>query len=236
MGYWFRAIQTLRKLAGVSATVLASHLSIFESDKRFRDFGRSYDKSFTSCSRTIYSLVRWCIFARFFPIAKKFDRRLNSAASQFQIFKTIQRLSHVILQLRNFAPWRHILSLSEQTPYTRYVPLWCLDMDTRLTLLVFCVGNPPITGGCPHKGPVKRNFYVFFDVSLINMLIKQSSWCWFGTPCRSYDVTVIPRMMHTNCRVWYMSVLHLSFQISSTLESGNLQGHINSTGAMRWLP
>ena len=98
-----------------------------------------------------------------------------------------------------FAIWQHVLSLSEQTPYTvRYVPLWRHDMDTRSTLLTLCAGNP---ADSLHKGPVMWNFDVFFDVSLIMLFIKRSSWSWFGTPCRSYDVTVIPRMMHTICRV-----------------------------------
>ena len=47
-----------------------------------------------------------------------------------------------------------------------------------VALLVFCAGNPPISGG-GHKWPVMRSFDVYF---------KQSSW--FETSWRSYDITV----------------------------------------------
>ena len=51
-------------------------------------------------------------------------------------------------------------------------------------LLVFCVGNSPVTGEFPAQRPVTRNFGVFFDLHLNKRLSKQSSRRWFETPSR----------------------------------------------------
>ena len=51
-------------------------------------------------------------------------------------------------------------------------------------------GKPPVTNGFPlHKGPVMRNFTVFFDV-ILKILLNQQSMCWwFSTRWRSCDFT-----------------------------------------------
>ena len=59
------------------------------------------------------------------------------------------------------------------------------------TGLSLCEGNPPVTSGFPHKGPLMRSFDIFFDVIFNKLLNTYSSCAVIGestTPC---DVTVI---------------------------------------------
>ena len=59
------------------------------------------------------------------------------------------------------------------------------QMETFSEILVFCVGNTPVTGKLPSQRPVTRSFDAFFDLLLNKQLSKQSWDRWFGTPSRS---------------------------------------------------
>ena len=48
-----------------------------------------------------------------------------------------------------------------------------------------CAGNSLVTGEFPSRGPMTRNFDVFFALSLNKRLSKQSWGWWFKTPSRS---------------------------------------------------
>ena len=52
-------------------------------------------------------------------------------------------------------------------------------------LLVRCERNPPVTGGFPSQGQVRRSFDVFFDLQLNKRLGKHSRRRWSMTPSRS---------------------------------------------------
>ena len=67
----------------------------------------------------------------------------------------------------------------------------------RNALLALCEGNPLVTGGFPHNGPVIRSFDVSF-VSLNKLLDKQLSSWWFETARRSCDVTVMSKPWTNN--------------------------------------
>ena len=65
-------------------------------------------------------------------------------------------------------------------------------------------GNPPVTGGFLHKGPVMRSFGVFAVGHRVGLpVIWDAIWrsgdvtvivcLWFETPEHLYDVTVMPR-------------------------------------------
>ena len=54
-------------------------------------------------------------------------------------------------------------------------------METFFALLALCAGNSPVSGEFPAQRPVKRSFYVFFDLHLIKRLSKHC-WC-FETIC-----------------------------------------------------
>ena len=41
-----------------------------------------------------------------------------------------------------------------------------------LALLTLGDGDPPVTGSSPNKGPVMRNFYVFFLASKANQTVE----------------------------------------------------------------
>ena len=69
--------------------------------------------------------------------------------------------------------------------------LWCHYMETFSLSRALCEGNPLFTGGSPHKGPVMRNFDIFFDACQNKWLNKQWSCWWFGTPCSWCDITVM---------------------------------------------
>ena len=53
------------------------------------------------------------------------------------------------------------------------------------TLLAFCEGNPPFTGGFPSQRPVIWSSDVFFDLCLNKRLGKQSRRRWFETASQS---------------------------------------------------
>ena len=55
-------------------------------------------------------------------------------------------------------------------------------MEIFSALLALCAGNSPVNGEYPSKRPVKRSFYVFFDLRLNKHLSKQSCGWWFETP------------------------------------------------------
>ena len=60
----------------------------------------------------------------------------------------------------NFQNTSYIM-LFELTNLTKEIPFpaltwWCHDMKTFSVLLGLCEGNPPITDGFPHKGPVPQ--------------------------------------------------------------------------------
>ena len=68
---------------------------------------------------------------------------------------------------------------------------WRHDIETLSVLASLLEGNPPVTGGFPHKKSVIRNFVALFGVCL-SKLLNQPSSCWsFDTPWRSCDVTVL---------------------------------------------
>ena len=50
-------------------------------------------------------------------------------------------------------------------------------------------GNPPMTGGFPHKGSLTRGFDVLFAVRLNKLSNTQSSCQWFEAPWRSLSTT-----------------------------------------------
>ena len=50
------------------------------------------------------------------------------------------------------------------------------DMEMFSASLALCEGNPWVTSGVPHKGPVKRGIDVSFDVNL-DLLLNEQSIC-----------------------------------------------------------
>ena len=58
-------------------------------------------------------------------------------------------------------------------------------MEKLSSLLAFCEGNPPLTGGFRSQRPVTRSFDVFFGLRLNKQSSKQSTHRWFDTPLRS---------------------------------------------------
>ena len=70
-------------------------------------------------------------------------------------------------------------------------PWWRHQMETSSALLAICPGDSPVTGEFPAKTPVTRNFEVFFDLRL-NELLSKHSWGWWLRRHRAhYDVTVM---------------------------------------------
>ena len=61
---------------------------------------------------------------------------------------------------------------------------WRHQMETYSALLAICAGNSPVTGEFPTQRPVTQSFDVFFHLSLIKRLNKQSRGWWFETPSR----------------------------------------------------
>ena len=55
------------------------------------------------------------------------------------------------------------------------------------TLLALCEGNPPVTGGSPHKGPVMQSSGIFFVPSLNKLLNKQLSYQQVTSDMRYHD-------------------------------------------------
>ena len=71
---------------------------------------------------------------------------------------------------------------------TRYIKhpttWWRHQMETFSPLLARSAGNPPVIGEFPSQMPVKRSFYIFFDLRLNKRLSKLSRGWWFETPWR----------------------------------------------------
>ena len=64
----------------------------------------------------------------------------------------------------------------------KFVPHYCMAL---------CEGNPPVSGGFPHKGPVIQVIYVICVVSLNNLRKKKhSSGQWFEMTWRSCVVSI----------------------------------------------
>ena len=68
--------------------------------------------------------------------------------------------------------------------YVGMTPWWRHQLETFSALLALCAGNSPVLGEFPSQRPVTRSFDVFFDLSLIKRLSKQSRGWWFETPPR----------------------------------------------------
>ena len=75
---------------------------------------------------------------------------------------------------------RFIVYVSTQPPQR---PWWCNQMDTFSASLTLC--NPLVNWGFSSHRPVKRSFYVFFDLCLNKRLGTQSRPPWLETPSRS---------------------------------------------------
>ena len=79
-----------------------------------------------------------------------------------------------------FKPWRW-------HPWVRHrnsVAGWRHDMEPFSTLLTLCEGNPPVTGGFPHKGPTVRSFDGLFYDSLNTCLTNS----WVAGVMQRFDV------------------------------------------------
>ena len=74
--------------------------------------------------------------------------------------------------------------------------------ETFSSLLAFCDGNPPVTGGFPSQRPVTRSFD-FFYLRLNKRLSKQSRRRWFETPS--------PLWSHCNVAA---TRIYLAYQVS----------------------
>ena len=59
---------------------------------------------------------------------------------------------------------------------------WRHQMGTFFALLALCAENSPVTGKFTSQRPVRRSFYVFFDLLLNTQLSKQSWGWWIDTP------------------------------------------------------
>ena len=86
-----------------------------------------------------------------------------------------------------------------------YISWWHHQMETFSVLLAMCAGNSPVTGEFPAQRPVTRSFDVFFDLSLIKRLSKQSLGWWFETSSRPLwrhcnvlftDAACVPGLRH----------------------------------------
>ena len=69
--------------------------------------------------------------------------------------------------------------------YYLWTSCWRHQMETRSTLLTFCVGNSPVTVEFPSQRPVTRSLGVSFDLRLKKRLSKQLRCRWFETQPRS---------------------------------------------------
>ena len=98
--------------------------------------------------------------------------------------------------------------------------------DTLTALLALCEGNPPVTDGFPHKGPVMQSFNNSFDVKLLN---KQSKCSWIEMSWGSFyaNSTTHKHWLWFFLRLWYKYtywgvVLSLCILFSCRFPSGLL--------------
>ena len=78
---------------------------------------------------------------------------------------------------------------------------WCHGMEMLSVLLALCEGNPSVTGGNPHKGPVMQILDIFFVVSPNKLLNKQWICQWFEMHYHWYnDMTLIGHVY--SCPLW----------------------------------
>ena len=111
---------------------------------------------------------------------------LNGSATNVSLlsrdgFSQFYRASTIYTHGSRFVVFCCVLVLVSFTP----MPWWRHQMETFSALLALCAGNSPVTDEFPTQRPVKRSFYVFFDLRLNKRLSKQSWGWWFETPSRS---------------------------------------------------
>ena len=73
----------------------------------------------------------------------------------------------------------------DQTLWSEYLTSW---YGTMSVLFVLCGVFPPVTGGFPHKGPIKRRYCIFFSC-WTSCWINSPSYLGFETTWRWCDVT-----------------------------------------------
>ena len=71
------------------------------------------------------------------------------------------------------------------------VSLMIMPSHGNAVLLALCEGNPPVTSGSPHNGPVMQDDFLFDITSLNKLLEKQSGCRWFEIPWCLYDINVM---------------------------------------------
>ena len=77
---------------------------------------------------------------------------------------------------------------------------WRHQMEIFSALLVFCVGNSPVTGEFLSQRPVMRSFDAFFDLCLNRRLSKQSWGWWFERLSRPLWRHCNGRRYHAHCK------------------------------------
>ena len=125
---------------------------------------------------------------------------LDKILLKYVYFTITQRWFCIVTTWRNDdrISWRMYVStilkgLATQFDYTLHlyvhvrmnIPWWRHQMERFSASLVLCQGNPPVTGGFPSQGPVRRSFGVFFDLHPNKRLNKQRRRWWFETLSRS---------------------------------------------------
>ena len=94
---------------------------------------------------------------------------------EFSVSSKCSLLKSCIKSLNPYHIWqvRHNAMASQITDVPSVYSTVCSDVDqwkhqsSALLTFVCCVGNSPVTGGFPHKGPVARKMYPFDDVIML---------------------------------------------------------------------
>ena len=106
---------------------------------------------------------------------------------------------------------------------------WCYQMETFSTIVAFCEGIPPVTGGFPKRRPMTRIFHVFFDICLNKPSGKPSRIRWFETPWRS---------LWRHCNVLIFTFVYMSENMRikhrQKIWKQNFKDVLNASGA-QWV-
>ena len=99
---------------------------------------------------------------------------------------------------------------------------WRHQMETFSPLLARSAGNPPVIGEFPSQMPVKRSFYIFFDLRLNKRLSKLSRGWWFETPwrplwrhCNEICARLVIFVVVVVVVTWYSAIWPISFGATS---------------------
>ena len=101
-------------------------------------------------------------------------RSLVDSPDKWPVTQKMYPFNDVIMGFRHNQPNESTESCFHNHSKTQLysMPWWRHAMETLSASLALCEGNPPVTGGSPHKGPVMTSVDIFFDVNLSKLLIS----------------------------------------------------------------